>query len=338
MQERVHVAVAMRLGLQRVRVVLRHRQVRVVVRQAGNLFLLDECYLIRGGAKVRVALEQRQRLGLRVVRGHDGERDAFPLAGARLQRQDGVHVELQVGRVRCALAGKLYLDAGVPEPLAEPAGDEHERGVADLIHAPLLQRDVRLVAVLDDDAVRHGGGPPVERVHALLGVAEQLLGVRDVRRDAAGVARVAHAGLRQETLLVVVLLARPRPAREQVLLPAPEQDVDHGVLIRGEHGAVRLEGGFRLTFFALSRRVCRRERRDGQRRVWARARCVERDEDAGGGALRIPRRTSRKRLESLVVRFGDRGDASRGPHRGRRESRDASRDGCDGCDTRKLTG
>jgi ABC-type cobalamin transport system ATPase subunit len=44
-QQRVHIAMPVRLGLQRVRVAGLQRQVRIVVEQAGHLLLLDECDL-----------------------------------------------------------------------------------------------------------------------------------------------------------------------------------------------------------------------------------------------------------------------------------------------------
>jgi hypothetical protein len=77
---------------------------------------------------------------------------------------------------------------------------------------------VFLGRVLDDDAVGHGWGPPFEGVDAVLGLLEELLGVGDVLRDAAGVSRVAYGSLREEPPLVVVVGAGRGPVGEQVVL------------------------------------------------------------------------------------------------------------------------
>ena len=259
-EQRVDVAVAVGLGLEGVRVGIFEREVRVVVGQARHLLLLNEGHLLLLSAEVVVALEEVEGLGVGVVGGHDGEGDADVLGaavrghlarGPLLQREDGLNVELEVARVRGPLARELDLDAGVPEALAETSRDEDERGGSDLPHALALELDVLLGRVLDHDAVGHRGGPPVEGVDAFLGILEELLGVGDVLRDATGVARVADGGLREEPALVVVVGAGRGPRREEVVLPAAEELVDHGVLIGGEDTAVGLEGRARLAFLGL---------------------------------------------------------------------------------------
>ena len=259
MEQRVDVAVAVGLGLQRVGIRVFHREVRVVVHEARHLLLFNQVHLLLLGAEVVVALEEIEGLGVGIVGGHDGEGNADVLGaavrghlprGSLLKRQDALNVQLEVARVGGALARELDLDAGVPEPFAESAGDEDEARGADLAHALRLQFHVFLGRVLDDDAVGHGWGPPFEGVDAVLGLLEELLGVGDVLRDAAGVSRVAYGSLREEPPLVVVVGAGRGPVGEQVVLTALDELVDHGVLIGVEDVAVRREGR-RLAFFGL---------------------------------------------------------------------------------------
>lgn len=61
--------------------------------------------------EVIVLLQQRHRPPVRVVRGHNGERQGRGGAGAALQGQDGGDVEPQEGRLGGALRGQRDLDA-----------------------------------------------------------------------------------------------------------------------------------------------------------------------------------------------------------------------------------
>ena len=122
-QKRVDVAVAVRLRLELVRVFRVERESRVVVDEARHLLLLDERHLRRFRAEVVVPLEEVERLRVRIVGGHDRERNPHVFRASvrghlarrsRLQREDGVNIVLKVARVRRPLRGELHLDAAVP--------------------------------------------------------------------------------------------------------------------------------------------------------------------------------------------------------------------------------
>ena len=109
-EQRVHVAVAVRLCLDGVRRALLERKVRVIVRQRGDLFLLDEHDLPRRRAKVARRAQQRRRLVVRVARRHDRQRHRDGRAARRrvglgLHREDLRDVEVEVALLRERLRG-----------------------------------------------------------------------------------------------------------------------------------------------------------------------------------------------------------------------------------------
>eukprot|EP00962_Isochrysis_galbana_P021063 scaffold6196_cov113-Isochrysis_galbana.AAC.6 len=109
---------------------LREGERALGIGQRPHFLLLQKCHLVSVEPVIARPLKQPADPGVGVVRRHDGERQ---LDGpARALRRHGLHspnvpsVRLQHSRVSGALGGKLELDSGEAESLAQPARRNHE--------------------------------------------------------------------------------------------------------------------------------------------------------------------------------------------------------------------
>ena len=267
-QQRVDIAVAVRLGLHAVRPVGREGGLRV--RERRHLVLPQQRHLRRREAVVAVLPQQGADLLVRVVRGHDQQRQPHvapePRGEQRLQRGDVRGVHLQHARARRDLRRQRELDAAVAEPLAQPAR-RHRKGQ---VHGRLeperlvpLELGIARRELHARVGRRHRRHPALKRVGAGAGLGEQAARILDVALDPARVGLVHRLNLRKKPVLLLVRRARRLPLGEEVALPKLEEQLRERDLGGAEHAGV---GQQRLGPLArLVRRRGRARRRRGRR-------------------------------------------------------------------------
>ena len=293
----MHVTVAVRLERELVRIVVFHRQTCIVIHQARHLFLLHERDLIARRAKVIVAFEQIERQRVRVLRRHDRQRNLrgrFRLRAATaeapaptrvrrtlrtlrafLHRQDILHVQLQIARVRRPLHRQRDLDPRVPQSLSQPPRDEHEARLRRLPHPNLLQNLVRRRSVLHRLPRGHARRPSLERILPLLRRPQQLARVRHVLRHPPRVPAIGLPHPLDERALPLVVHARRRPIRDQMRLSQRDRFAQRPRVVRRQRAArdVRVDDGRRARARVVHRGH-RARRRPSSRGVGARARVI----------------------------------------------------------------
>mmetsp|Transcript_48495 Transcript_48495/g.121387 ORF Transcript_48495/g.121387 Transcript_48495/m.121387 type:complete len:327 (-) Transcript_48495:230-1210(-) len=316
------------LGLNAGGVVLLGGYLGLVVHQSRHLLLLHQGQLVGRQPEVLVLLEQLDRPGVGVLAGHDGQRQLHGLASLLgrigLEGQNVLDVQLRVGHAGGGLGGQADLDAGVPQPLPQPAGHQDEARSLQLLHAQLLKvgefgaADVELLALGD---LRHVA---LERVDARLALGQELAGSVDVVLQAAWVGLVGLDQLGQQLLdrLLVLLdgLQQVRLAElvalellEHLLLRCA-QLVAHGCHVNA-HREWRGQGGLLLGDWcvwlggleALLRRLRHRRGRGihvDRRRLAGRKETAE--DRRGRGGRRLDE-TTVAREERLDRRGGGRG-------------------------------
>eukprot|EP00754_Rhynchopus_humris_P039845 Rhum_TRINITY_DN22932_c0_g1::Rhum_TRINITY_DN22932_c0_g1_i1::g.176399::m.176399 len=253
-QKKVHVAVAVRLRRERVRVGSLRDEGRAVVLHRRHLLLLHNRHLRRRQPEVALTRQERHRLRMRVTRRHDDEGDVHGrLTGAYLLRKllvaaNVLAVERQVRLLRQQVRRQLDLDAVVPEALAEPAGHEHERGLPDLACAHTLVAEEVLAERVEEEPLRHLGHHALQGVVALLALLEEAAALRHVRLHAARVPSVDVDDALQEGTLAVLVGAR-LPRLHQVRLARRPQDLRtlrlHQTL---GHGILMSSGGVSMKY------------------------------------------------------------------------------------------
>merc|ERR1740139_1861710 len=164
----------------------------IIMAEGGHVGLLDEVYLLVLQAVVARGLEQGHRLLVRILRRHDDELHGARRVAELLHRKQRGGVRLEEGGARRRLGRQLHLDAAVPEPLAQPASDEHEDRVLRHAHAAPLVLTECVGADGHALALGHLDGVTLEGVLVGRRLGEQLLGVRHVRRQPAPPLRVAR--------------------------------------------------------------------------------------------------------------------------------------------------
>ena len=177
-----------------------------------------------------------------VPTGHDAKRQRH-LGVPRLERQYGLHIKLDIGRLRGQFRGQPDLDVGISESFPQPPRDEDEAAFAHVTQSRLFRAEKFLGAELKALTDGNGGRPAFQGVDAFRTVVQERPRVGEVaQKPPVGVGRVDGFEFGQQRLLAVLVVSGALlvPLVEEVaLVRLDAETLGQFLLIRREE----VEGG-----------------------------------------------------------------------------------------------